>query len=446
MKITEKIVTSVTQPQQTNVLWHNPETGELKMFGNKGWEVVGEGGSGVSSFSINILWEELKELRDSAKLIPGMSYRITDYVATTSDPESRSANHPFDIIVIADDEKTLNENARAIAHEGDIYFEKCNLAAYKLKYCLDNDTNRFSWAQEEFDGYTVDFDGVLVKCELVSSNDTTYSGLQYKLTSQLKELGGSTVHLYTSSLNSLAACHIDVIYEGEIVQQIDGYPLEFSYTKIDDGKGVIYHMTDEHNNSAPFDFKGIQIAVYYGIIRGSSNSVYTTDGKHNKFESLEFQGYSYLFTQNSDSNRADNSVEELYGFAKNNKFGCDEEGTLLHAVCCTKESPVENCCNLLGNYWYADHLCYKFILFEENKGWTSDSDFIAEKKFVDVYNSGYNKYLGNCYSLNCMCSNSIMLGSIRGESESCLQIQASSSLIYQSNNTILTKKFSDLLS
>jgi hypothetical protein len=41
MKITEKIVTSVTQPQQTNVLWHNPETGELKIFGNNGWEVVG---------------------------------------------------------------------------------------------------------------------------------------------------------------------------------------------------------------------------------------------------------------------------------------------------------------------------------------------------------------------------------------------------------------------
>lgn len=41
MKITDKIVTSVTQPQQTNVLWHNPETGELKMFGNKGWAVVG---------------------------------------------------------------------------------------------------------------------------------------------------------------------------------------------------------------------------------------------------------------------------------------------------------------------------------------------------------------------------------------------------------------------
>ena len=50
MKITEKIVTSVTPPQQINVAWHNPETGELKMFGNKGWEVVGgKPGEGDSS-------------------------------------------------------------------------------------------------------------------------------------------------------------------------------------------------------------------------------------------------------------------------------------------------------------------------------------------------------------------------------------------------------------
>lgn len=41
MKITDKIVTSKIQPTQTNVVWHNPETGELKMFGEKGWEIVG---------------------------------------------------------------------------------------------------------------------------------------------------------------------------------------------------------------------------------------------------------------------------------------------------------------------------------------------------------------------------------------------------------------------
>lgn len=42
MKTTDKIVTSVTAPQSTNVMWHNPETGKLKIFGNMGWEDVGD--------------------------------------------------------------------------------------------------------------------------------------------------------------------------------------------------------------------------------------------------------------------------------------------------------------------------------------------------------------------------------------------------------------------
>lgn len=34
MKIIDKIVTSVTQPQQTNVLWHNPEKVTFDINGN----------------------------------------------------------------------------------------------------------------------------------------------------------------------------------------------------------------------------------------------------------------------------------------------------------------------------------------------------------------------------------------------------------------------------
>lgn len=91
-----------------------------------------------------ILYAELKELRDNGKLIPGMQYRITDYECTTIEKDTRSAGHSFDIIVTADDEKTLNENARAIQHDGDEYFSNSNLAAWELKYCLDNDTERFA--------------------------------------------------------------------------------------------------------------------------------------------------------------------------------------------------------------------------------------------------------------------------------------------------------------
>lgn len=62
---------------------------------------------------INVTYEELKALRDNAQLIPGQQYRIIDYVATTSQSETCSAGHQFDIIVTADSKTVLNENAKA---------------------------------------------------------------------------------------------------------------------------------------------------------------------------------------------------------------------------------------------------------------------------------------------------------------------------------------------
>ena len=95
---------------------------------------------------ISITYAELKTLRDSGQLVPGQQYRITDYTCTTTTPGTKSAGHVFDIIVTADDENTLNEVARAIQHEGDSYFINCDLNAWKIWYCLDNDTTRFAWA------------------------------------------------------------------------------------------------------------------------------------------------------------------------------------------------------------------------------------------------------------------------------------------------------------
>ena len=94
----------------------------------------------------SVTYAELKALRDAGKLLAGRKYRITDFVTTTTQVDTRSAGHAFDIIVVADDESTLNENARAILHKGDTYFAGCKLGAWELKYCLDNDTTRFAWA------------------------------------------------------------------------------------------------------------------------------------------------------------------------------------------------------------------------------------------------------------------------------------------------------------
>ena len=96
---------------------------------------------------VSITHSELKTLRDNSQLIPGTFYRITDYECTTVQADSRSANHPFDIVVQALDKSTLSENAQAIQHEGDEYFADAKLEAWKLKYTIDNDASRFAWAQ-----------------------------------------------------------------------------------------------------------------------------------------------------------------------------------------------------------------------------------------------------------------------------------------------------------
>lgn len=94
-------------------------------------------------------WADLKALRDGGNLIPGQEYRLTDYRCTTLQDGTRPAGHSFDIILMADSPGSLNENARAVLHDGDEYFAGCNMAAWKLMYCLDNDSERFPWADTE---------------------------------------------------------------------------------------------------------------------------------------------------------------------------------------------------------------------------------------------------------------------------------------------------------
>lgn len=78
---------------------------------------------------IKIAWAELKALRDHSQLIPGRFYRITDYECTTAQADTQSAGHVFDVIVRADSEYKLNEEAGAAQHYDDGYFDDNNLEA-----------------------------------------------------------------------------------------------------------------------------------------------------------------------------------------------------------------------------------------------------------------------------------------------------------------------------
>ena len=101
----------------------------------------------VANHLQSIKWSDLVSLRDSNMLIAGQQYRITDYTCTTVQGDSRSEGNDFDIIVVADSNNKLNEAARAIRRGGDTYFPSDTLfEAWELKYCIDNDTDRFAWA------------------------------------------------------------------------------------------------------------------------------------------------------------------------------------------------------------------------------------------------------------------------------------------------------------
>ena len=99
-----------------------------------------------------VTYAQLVTLRNNSGLKPGQWYRITDYMTTVvNDTEARSAGHPFDLLVMATSSNTLSEEAKAIksSRDSNDYFADANLNAWKVWYCLDNDTTRFQWADTE---------------------------------------------------------------------------------------------------------------------------------------------------------------------------------------------------------------------------------------------------------------------------------------------------------
>ena len=132
----------------------------------------------TSTTIIEITWSELKAKRDAGELTLGQLYRITDYQCTTTESDTRSAGHQFDIIVLALTNNTLSEQAWAALHSGDTYFANNNLSAWKLWYCLDNDTTRFAWA----DNTSGNGRGVIYKMIDEFNNDVPYDfkNIQFK--------------------------------------------------------------------------------------------------------------------------------------------------------------------------------------------------------------------------------------------------------------------------
>ena len=262
-----------------------------------------------------ITYPELVALRDTSKLIPGMFYRITDYVCTTTQENTRAMNHQFDIIVQALSENTLSENAKADFHEGDTYFASCKVDAWELKYCLDNDTSRFAWADDSDEQKIINlnslysngaplvrqpsFDGRLTAVEL---EEYYYAwGTQADV-----DDADSTNFIYSKGETLVDGEEVYNLFEGEL-----------QIANVSSGKGVIYYMKDEYNNECPYDFKNIQFKRAISLENG-----YPEYDPENGEETwvYTFCGNSYHVDNDEWSELKDGSLESPYGHQNDESF------------------------------------------------------------------------------------------------------------------------------
>ena len=256
-------------------------------------EDKGSNQGAASNQIIAISYADLKALRDNAQLVPGQQYRITDYTCTTTQENTRAVGHAFDIIVTADDASTINEVARAVKHGGDTYFAGCDLNAWKIWYCLDNDTTRFAWADsangkgviyrmiDEFDNdIPYDFKNIQFKHP---KDTTTYPHYYYTFAS------GNVEDNTDCSLNIACVCYSNTI------------------------KNTILH--GENIYETPMILNQI---IFIGTVCFSNTFGY--DCNSNSFG--EFCGYNTFGNSCSDNTFADGCMFNTFGNScQSNTFG-----------------------------------------------------------------------------------------------------------------------------
>lgn len=272
----------------------------------------------------SITYAELVALRNSSSLIAGMQYRITDYDFTTTEEDTDSAHMLFDIIVTADSESVLNENARAIHHQYESNKETVT-GAIKL-YKTDMNNQEYSSKVDNQDYFLLagkmDIDGTVYyrydKYELNTGNSeyinvgryillesVDLDSLSISLNNPLYPVGEGTYEedgTYISHSGDAI-----VAYENGTVTIDSVHPLssrdmtswELKYTlentkhSSTDGKGTILWMRDEYRNECNYDFINALYRIYeitactasldllgtYGIKINSSDITYGVNSK-----------------------------------------------------------------------------------------------------------------------------------------------------------------------
>lgn len=265
---------------------------------------------------IEITYESLKELRDNEQLVSGQFYRMIDYDTVASGYDIAVANHHFDLILLSLDESHLSENARACHSERDEekYFKYSNLETWEIKYCIDNDSDRFEWAD------TTNGKGVIYYMKDEFGNECPY------------DFKNILFHKGVYTFDTLGGEYHD--YENMLGGQ----------------DGSINHTMNIHNNIVkPWIESGIQ-KLNCNLFRGESffNNVYECNCHHNVIKTNAHNNH-FLEDVNNNVFQPDASGNTLGCHTRENTFGKNfyYNDVGIHVEGCTFGDECQN--NKIGN-------------------------------------------------------------------------------------------------
>lgn len=435
---------------------------------------------------VETTYSNLKSLRDNNQLIPGALYRITDYVTTTTQDGTRSAGHQFDIIVQAISESTLSEDAWAIQHkfteedETD-YFSNSNLAAWKLKYCLDNDENRFAWARgvylsptthnkfiravEPYETETASYIYVR-QPQLDNENGLAWvydnGGLDVSIKNyaNLNENLDTGDIIYTQSEN---------IYVGQILDMAGTSITVIDFSE-NQGTGIIYQMVDEYNNNCPYDFKNIQFLRDASWFQNNDNDAWVMKVFYDEtfIDYSEHNHYYYTFSYvNENFETRDASIKEGNKNNKvyNNTINCknSQETKELNNIIIVTTYAIygDNTRAIIQNNFF-DYGCYNITL--GNNIWNNKiegicSELVMAGEFLNnniLYYCSYLNIVSDIYNCEFKNIEDITIGgettftkctfdsTVSGQEINDGESHNDCIVLYNGNDVIIKKIYEDL--
>ena len=241
----------------------------------------------ASDLLVETTWADLFMKKENGQLIPGQMYRITDYTLVTPDSFEygeetiplESAGKRFDVVVTALSEDTLSEDAVAMHNKTQDSFSTSDLNKWALKYSIYNtvkiplygNTLPYPYvkrpaynpqsmvdARIQDDVAEITLSGGRTILMRVDRNDG-----EYEMFYSLEE---DTYYYTLEGVEEAETFYTKVPYPvaGDSVYvptQDDMHALtiqSIQWNLCPQGKGTIYRMVDEFNNSLPCDFKKLK--------------------------------------------------------------------------------------------------------------------------------------------------------------------------------------------